>query len=460
MLYHQAVRSATPRRGTVIVFFAVSLVALLGFVAIVVDGGILLDQRRNAYATADAAAMAAACELYQGYPNYVKGQSLPTSIATTAALDVASANGFNNDTTNNEVTVHIPPTTGIYKNKDGYAEVLITLHQKRFFSAIWGSDTIAVNARAVARGAWIPYKAGVLVLDYDDKASLSVKGNGSFTETGGPVIVNSNNAAAVVDTGNGAMIAESLYVTGGVSLGAHAGLTTTPVANQVFDGVHPTPDPLAYLPVPPVSSNGTMSTVSLGKGNKQYTLTPGRYTNLPQFNSGDVVIFKQASYNMSNPMTAGVYYIDGGGFKSTGASIMMDSSTTGGMMLYNNPSSTALSEKIQITGNASGTTTMSPLTDGPYSGMMLWQNRNSPVDILVEGNGNFNVGGTFYAAGAKLNINGNGGTTTGSDGVAIAGSVIGSQYISNNLSLGGNGNIVINYTGGKKQPTRILCLVE
>ena len=147
----------------------------------------------------------------------------------------------------------------------------------------------------------------------------------------------------------------------------------------------------------------------------------------------------------------------------------MDPNTTGGVMIYNVPAGTSSSEKIQITGNTSGTVNLSPLTSGPYAGITLWQDRTSPVDALVEGNGSFTINGTFYFAGADLNINGNGKTSTGTStgsyadtngNVVQGGSKIGSQYISNNLSLGGNGNISIKYAGPDVARTRIITLVE
>src|SRR5262249_41905437 len=146
-----------------------------------------------------------------------------------------------------------------------------------------------------------------------------------------------------------------------------------------------------------------------------------------------------------------------------------DPTTTGGVMIYNAPQGSSDSQKIQITGNAAGTVNLAPLTQGPYAGMMLWQDRNSTVDALVEGNGNFSHLGTVYVAGATLNINGNGATTTGTltgyyydaNGNLIQGaSQIGSQYISNNLSLGGNGNIKIFWQGPLLARTRIITLVE
>ena len=463
MLRTMRTNSLGRRRAVVVLFVALSLVAIIGVTAVTVDGGLLYLEMRRARATADAAAMAAACDLFANYPT--NQGSDPSGTARSAALTVAAGNGYANDGAPSTVTVNIPPTSGPYAGVAGYAEVFVTTKLKRAFSRIWGSDDVPVGARAVARGAWVSPNAGVLILNYQDKASLNSQGNGAFTETGGPVIVNSDNPSAVLDSGNAAMYAPEFDITGGVQLGGNATFATKPTPNQVYLGTHPTPDPLAYLPPPTVPPDGTMTTTNLGSGNTQYVLTPGRYTNLPTFTPGDVVILQQASANNAG----GIYYIDGGGFKSTGASITMDPNTTGGVMIYNEPASSASSEKIQITGNASGTVNLAPLTSGPYTGMSLWQDRNSNVNALVEGNGSFTITGTFYMAGAQLNVNGNGktssGTATGSytdaNGNQVSGSSrIGSQYVVNDLSLGGNGNININYSGPKEARTRIIALVE
>src|SRR5262249_45580356 len=60
MMYAHAQR----RKGNVVVITAVCLVSLLSIVALALDGGVLLDQRRQVQATADAAALAAASELF------------------------------------------------------------------------------------------------------------------------------------------------------------------------------------------------------------------------------------------------------------------------------------------------------------------------------------------------------------------------------------------------------------
>lgn len=59
------------------------------------------------------------------------------------------------------------------------------------------------------------------------------------------------------------------------------------------------------------------------------------------------------------------------------------------------------------------------------------------------------ITGTFYFAGALLNISGNGGVVN-----------LGSQYISYDLTLGGNGNININWTPYTVARKRSIYLVE
>ena len=57
--------------------------------------------------------------------------------------------------------------------------------------------------------------------------------------------------------------------------------------------------------------------------------------------------------------------------------------------------------------------------------------------------------GLFYAAGAQLNVAGNGLTN-----------VIGGQYISKTVALGGNGNFNVNWSGPGTPGIREIYLVE
>jgi uncharacterized membrane protein len=68
---------------------------LLGIAAISLDGAVLLTERRHAQATADAAARAAACNLYANFA--INGGLDPKGTAAASALTTAVANGYTND---------------------------------------------------------------------------------------------------------------------------------------------------------------------------------------------------------------------------------------------------------------------------------------------------------------------------------------------------------------------------
>jgi hypothetical protein len=434
MRYHQQHNKA--RRGIVAILVAVALLALLGIVAIALDGGVLEDCKRRVQGAADAAALAAATVFYENYTQLSVSNPDPGGQATAAAQQKATNNGFPNNGTTTSVVVNIPPASGPFTGKIDYAEVIITYQQQRHFSAIWGSTSLPVVARAVARGAWVGSKDGVIVLDPTVKSALNASGGGSVNVTGGAsFIVDSNDAGAGSVTGGGSLAASDFEITGG-TVGTFSGTVNT--------GVPPTADPLAYLPVPPVPPDGTITKKNQPGGGTNYTLTPGRYTNLPNFTNGDTVTFLQASANSAG----GIYYLDGTSFVSNGANIAMDPNTTGGMMFYMNPSSNAQSQGVSIQGNANGSIVLSGLTSGPYSGILFWQNRTATQTMSITGNGTINLSGTLYAANAQITLGGNGTA------------YVGSQLISRTLNLTGTGTQIINYTDKGTARTRDIRLVE
>src|SRR5215207_9589988 len=104
--------SGARRRGVSLVMVVVSLVAILGVLALSLEGGLLLSERRTAQATADAAAMTAAADMY--WNHFVNFGTDPQDTAKSGAYYTASLNGYTNDGTNTKVKVMIPPQTGPY----------------------------------------------------------------------------------------------------------------------------------------------------------------------------------------------------------------------------------------------------------------------------------------------------------------------------------------------------------
>jgi hypothetical protein len=277
----------------------------------------------------------------------------------------------------------------------------------------------------------------MLILDPKSSGSLTASGNGGLTEIGGAILVNSTSSSAVNCNGNGTITAQELDVAGGYS-GGSSQIITAPISANINTGVSPTPDPYRFLPVPPqpASVNYTYD-----KTTRTYTLPPGSYGNLPNFTNGDTVIFQQASAG-----NGGIFYLNNG-FSANGAVIKMDPNTTGGLMIYN--AGTGQNDGISITGNPTGGIILSGLTSGTYAGMVIFQARNAPEPLSITGNGNVNITGNIYAAGATLKMAGNG-----------TGNNICSQYVTQDLVITGNGNLTVKDNQNTNPPVRMLQIVE
>jgi hypothetical protein len=394
------------------------MILLLSFTAIVVDGGLLMDQRQRVQSAADLAALAAADKLFVNFPTY-QGVDTPGT-AKAAALASAAANGFPNP------TVNIPPQSGPFAGLPGYAEVIVTYNQTRHFSKIFGSSDLPVVARAVSQGRWAAIKAGVMVLDPTGSGSLTATGGGTMTVAGVPIIIDSNSPTAAVATGGGTFVSPEFDIAGTPGIGGSGSWQGT-----VYSGQPPIPDPLAYLPEPDPS---TMVVQSKNQthiaGNQTTTIYPGVY-------NGGITVSGQGQL----VMMPGIYYMNGGGFTFTG----LGGLSAAGVMIVNNPQSN--SDTISITGN--GAINFSPPTSGIYQGISLWQTRSATNTIYVSGNGASSMSGTFYTAKGTLNVSGNG-----------AGDVIGSQYISYNLVVNGGGSFAVNWNVNQTAKTRIINLVE
>jgi Flp pilus assembly protein TadG len=416
------------RSGAIAVLVAACMVMLLSFVAIAVDGGGLLEERRHAQTTADMAALAAAERLFTNYPTD-RGFD-PAGSAASAAKAIAAENGYTNDGTSSIVSVRTSPQTysdGPNKGKvlpPGYAEVAVQYNKQRFFSRILGSNSIPITARTVARGQWAPAFVGIHVLDLHKPSALRATGGGSGSVAGGAsVIVNSDAPDAAVTTGGSTLQASKFAITGGASGGGFIG--------EVYTGTPPQPDPLRNIPQPSAADYSVQSNGPKQYANGNHTISPGIY-------NGGITITGKANVTME----PGVYYMKGGGFTMTGQGNLV----ANGVIIYNDPKLS--SDSINISGSNGGSVTMTPPTSGVYKGLTLFQNRSATQTMTVSGNGNFHMAGTFYAANALLTVTGNG-----------AGQ-IGSQYVSRLLDINGGGGLGIDYDPNQVAPRRVLGLVE
>src|SRR5262249_54794779 len=119
------------------------------------------------------------------------------------------------DANKSTVTVNIPPVSGDHLGMAGYAEVIITFYQQRYFSSIFGSGNLAVTARAVARGS--RGNIGILILDPHLQGALEIRGNVNL-QSNGQLYSNSDNTTPNDAASQGAT--GSVYVGTGVTLNA------------------------------------------------------------------------------------------------------------------------------------------------------------------------------------------------------------------------------------------------
>jgi Flp pilus assembly protein TadG len=415
-----------PRCGAVLAQLALCLTILAGVLAVVLDGGVLLAERRRAQATADAAALAAVADLFANYRSNSGIDPAPSYPAKASVIATANANGY--DDTNSAIKLAMYPSNYLEgpnagtQVPPGYAEVIVTYNQARFFSSLWDTNTILVSARAVARGQWVPASPGVLILNPTASASLDATGNGNITVKNAPIIVDSSSSSAIVTAGANAVVTDAtpgqpILVTGNPGYSG-GGISPTPTPSQPR-----TADPLRFLPQPTQPANAPSPTTTGGVT----TYYPGYYPNGLPLTGGD------------NVLQQGTYYMNGT-FKVSGNASLSGS----GVLIYADSNAS-----LSLAGN--GSVTLSPPTSGIYQGLVFFQDRTNTSDVTVAGNGSFNVTGTFYAAKATAKVTGNGDVS------------IGSQFISDQLQNKGAGNagqVNIVYNSSQVARTRILNLVE
>jgi hypothetical protein len=349
------------RRGTIVIMFAVLLPVLLGMTGLVIDCGLMMATQRQVQNAADAAAMAAAMDLYRG--------STPDQATTTANTFVQQYNGGASayalvlngsyDATAKTSPLNIPPKQGPYAGNIQYVEAIVIYPINLMFipvlNAIPGinlSQTTQVQARAVAGFEQVSFGEGVIVLDPTKTPGLSVSGNNTRLVVNGTIVDNSEGSGydqfggtvtstysqPAVTTINGnptpaPIVCRDLQVVGGVDAlttidniraydpaFASNGYYYDP-SNQdrpLFAGAPSQSDPLQSVPAPS-SSNGVITGTSDAQnpyyGYKNGSWAPKQTPQDVSLGNGDTVTFSPGIYKSISitggdvTFTPGIYVV-------------------------------------------------------------------------------------------------------------------------------------------------------
>lgn len=467
------------RSGVTLIWLAFLLTVLLGMVGLAIDGGLLMAGHRQAQNAADAAATAAAYDMFLGRPD-----SMARDTATTF---VKQHNGL----ANAEVIVNIPPSSGPYASNAQFAEVIVRDRISTYFAQMLpgiGSQR-NVQARAVSGPEAVSAGAGVITLDPQARPGLAMGGGGTLkvhgmiiddSEGGGVdengVQVNNGNTGYAATGGNQPSINSGIHcsymhVVGGVDDPANFHNIDPSDSTKILHCKQlPIPDPLLYLPTPTVAlgvdptSRGSVSV----SGNSNVTLYPGIYQSISI--TGGTVRFVPGVYIIRPGKSSQTNVL-----KITGGNVVAD-----GVMFYNTGNTydpyTGLPDSGdwaarppapdnpttgQVTFN--GAIQFSPIDTSKYNygslysgaqnvsskfdGILFFQRRRNGQQMNIEGNsGQGKLSGTVYAKWANLQISGQG--------------TYDAQFILGLMSVTGSGNVTINYTGKLQGKAPAVFLVE
>jgi hypothetical protein len=441
------------RRGAVAAQVAVSLLAIMGVGAIALEGGIMQSERRRAQAVADTAALAAAAQLFKKWDMSNNSSSSSNGhddgTASASALAIANANGYtssNSAITPNTPSQHgiwIPPVTGPYAGKPGYVEVVVQYNQRRYLSAIFGSGTIPIRARAVARGYIGAFDTSILILNPTKNPSLTTNGNVSVTASGKIVVDSSAGKAANITGNSGSIVGSEIDVVGGLSGKTNnfnaptAGSTSDVFSNNSNNYVD---DPLGpngtNLPAPSLSGLPTR-----GAGPNAYNAAQNEVLQ-PGIYAGGISV-TQAGVQMAS----GTYVIEGKtGFSvSTGKATV--TSQAGGVLIYLTEDSKGNYAPLSFQANTA--VALAPMTTGTYAGITIFQDRNAPVgtSLSFQGGTGTNITGLVYAPNGAVTLSG--------------GNVLqGNNFIVNTMTLSGNNTLNIPNPVTPVKLSRYFGLVE
>lgn len=373
------------RKGAITVVSALMMPVILGFVGLGVDTSMWITQKRELQTAADAAALAAAHEISNGFADN----------AEAAALKEAQNNGY----TGNSITLQ-------YGTDNEAVSASLDLPQTFLFSKVLMPDadgTISSTAAAQVTGGGVTDGDGCLLsLDPTQQGAITFSGSGSTVNANGcDIYVNSDDDNAIVANGNPLVNVQDVNIVGGISAQDEAVIVET---GSINTGTTATADPYADLETPDdyVNCSNSDNGTSVSGGTVNYQPSPG----------SDKKVFC-GGLNISGgtiDFAPGVYVIDGGDFSVSGNTTITGDNVT--FILTNTTNNDNNWGNVEFNGTA--TINLSASEAGTdYEGILFYQDRNTPegngsngTNSLL-GNSSTNLDGVSYFPSRDVVVGGN-----------------------------------------------------
>lgn len=371
--------------GQVIVLFALFGFVLMGSLALALDVGYLLGERREAQATADAAALAGARALLGGDSSSSVAQS---------AFQYAALNGLpfvgSEDDSSMSVTVE-------GDRWDGEVAVDITMPVQRFFLGAIYTGPWEVGAHAVAETT--DFSDANYILIALDPPGIYVNGSMHLTANNGSIISND----VITSSGESSIVVTDGFIDAVGTIEASSGWEAPwGIREQRAPALDPFVDYLAP-PKPtgaPISGNfrcnpsGYEDPTLVGA---DCSFSPGYYKN------ANILIWDRAVF------APGLYYFEN-------SSIQLRS-TTGriegvGVNFYftGNPNQSLFDPQngeVYLTAPGWSADPESLVVQNDYRDLVIWVDMCPGSTIDAQGNQDFFLGGVFYAPCSEVYLHGN-----------------------------------------------------
>lgn len=368
--------------GQALVILVFAIVAIIGVVALAVDGSNVFAERRRAQNAADTAALAAALAkvAYQDWHH--------------AGMDRALSNGFTNDGLSNTVVVVNPPAEGCggvggpYTGDDRYIQVVINTTTGTYFGGVIGVNEVQSCVEAIALA-----EPGMHIPLFYGNAVASTACHGDST-------INAQGSAAVETIGGGAFSnsdsSQALTINWPDNLVTPADKGVTSVGGSVIKhGTYPS---------------------QIEQGARQFSCPLPDYM-LPAYT---------CDYEYGDFPPAGTTNLDPGVYCISGDFTRTDGLTGIGVTFV------MLNKGLKWNGNAS--MTLAAPDNGVTKGLLIYLPPSNSSEITLNGTANLTLVGTIFAPESSIKISGDFG------GVALR-----TQLVGKTVDFLGDANLIIQF---------------
>lgn len=401
----------------------------MGFLAFALDVGSLFRQKRMAQAAADAAAVAAAKEVFSG-----------NSAANEQAMAnaVAKLNGFDTTLSRNPATVTLTtPTAGAFTGST-YVQATVARSITTPFMASFSSRfaTMRVTATAIAGGFSSPscvcLESGTGEdLDLEDNATLnapncgvvddSASNNAVFISSGATLAAGSLGTVSTTwenssNISNGGTISSSTNIIKGITSSCAPTMPTPPT----FVSSSCKPDPgndgsaqaVAFTAGPASATESICyNGLTLGANDTIDTLSPGIYII-----NGGYLHFLSGAGSQPNYGGNGVFF-----YLANGAQVKIEAGAN---------------VNLVAGGNKTSTGQTAPSVGSGYDGILMYQSptASSPNQIVITGGSTLFMNGALFAPSAQVTFSNGSGTT-------VEGGIVCSKLKVDGATLNANANV-------------------